>query len=66
MIKEVGIATAGMAIGVPVWGIAVAIGGSFVAGEVIGFRSGGADCGIGWRENITGRIIGHSFGGLGL
>lgn len=41
MFKNVGIATAGAAIGVPVWGIALAIGGVFVAGTLLGFALAG-------------------------
>lgn len=37
MFKNVGIATAGAAVGLPVWGIALAVGGVFVAGAAIGF-----------------------------
>lgn len=36
MFNGVGIATGGMAIGVPVWGIALAFGGVFAAGIVVG------------------------------
>ena len=42
MFKNVGIATAGVAIGVPVWGIALAIGGVFLVGAGIGYAVGGA------------------------
>jgi len=41
MLKNVGIATGGVAIGVPVWGIALAIGGVFVAGTLLGFALAG-------------------------
>jgi len=41
MLKNVGIATASVAIGVPVWGIALAIGGIFVVGAGIGNAVGG-------------------------
>jgi len=41
MLKNVGVATAGVAIGVPVWGIALAIGGVFVAGTIVGFALAG-------------------------
>jgi hypothetical protein len=41
MLKNVGIATAGVAVGVPVWGIALVIGGVFVAGAVVGFALAG-------------------------
>lgn len=37
MFRNVGIATAGVAIGLPVWGIALAVGGAFVAGAAVGF-----------------------------
>lgn len=41
MLKNVGIATAGMAIGVPVWGIALALGGVFVGGVLVGLAVAG-------------------------
>ncbi|MCA9139013.1 MAG: hypothetical protein KDB00_19710 [Planctomycetales bacterium] len=41
MLKNVGIATAGVAIGVPVWGIALAVGGIFVVGAGFGYAVGG-------------------------
>ncbi len=42
MLKNVGIATAGVAIGVPVWGIVLAFGGVFAVGAGIGYAVGGA------------------------
>jgi hypothetical protein len=42
MFKNVGIAAAGVAIGVPVWGIALAFGGVFVVGAGLGY----AICGV--------------------
>ena len=41
MFRNVGIATAGLAIGLPVWGIALTIGGLFFAGAVAGFALAG-------------------------
>lgn len=41
MLKNVGIATSGMAIGLPVWGIALAVGGVFVTGVLVGLAFAG-------------------------
>lgn len=46
MFKSVGIATAGVAIGVPVWGIALAVGGVFLVGVGIGYVIGGATAAV--------------------